>query len=390
MKRFFLTTLSVFVVLFFAGHNGTAHAQSGDPVLPPLAIHTEYPSEVVGIGENVTINLKLETGTAAQVVQLAVEDLPDSWTADFKGGSHMVHSVYVQPDTPSSVDLKVSMPTAVEAGTYDFLVRATGSHTESSLPLEITVEQKLPPSLSLTADLPVLRGKPDGTFRYNATLKNEGDDDLNVDLTAETPSGFSVTFTSGGQDVTTLPLEGNSTKTLTIEAAPLFKVAAADYPIAVHAQAGEAATELDLMAEVVGQADLELTTPDGRLSGELPSGKETAVSLVLRNTGSAAAEAVSMSATVPTGWTVTFDPAEVAELAPNSQADVVAHIQPADNAISGDYALTLKAQPKDNAIQSVDYRATVQTSTLWGIGGVVLIAVAVAVVGLAVTRFGRR
>jgi len=32
----------------------------------------------------------------------------------------------------------------------------------------------------------------------------------------------------------------------------------------------------------------------------------------------------------------------------------------------------------------------VQTSTLWGLVGVVLIAVAVGVVGFAVSRFGRR
>jgi uncharacterized membrane protein len=52
--------------------------------------------------------------------------------------------------------------------------------------------------------------------------------------------------------------------------------------------------------------------------------------------------------------------------------------------------LSFKAQPKDSTIKSIDYRATVRTSTLWGIGGLVLIAVSIGVVGLAVSRFGRR
>ena len=97
-----------------------------------------------------------------------------------------------------------------------------------------------------------------------------------------------------------------------------------------------------------------------------------------------------MSASPPSGWTVTFVPKDIPELAPGSQVEVVANVQPADNAIAGDYVLSFKAQPKDSTIQSVDYRATVRTSTLWGIGGIVLIALAVGVVGLAVTRFGRR
>ena len=48
------------------------------------------------------------------------------------------------------------------------------------------------------------------------------------------------------------------------------------------------------------------------------------------------------------------------------------------------------AQPQDGAAKTADFRITVMTSTLWGIVGVGLIAVAVVVVGLAVMRFGRR
>ena len=40
--------------------------------------------------------------------------------------------------------------------------------------------------------------------------------------------------------------------------------------------------------------------------------------------------------------------------------------------------------------ESLDYRATVVTSTLWGLVGVALVAVAVLVLGFAVNRFGRR
>ena len=62
----------------------------------------------------------------------------------------------------------------------------------------------------------------------------------------------------------------------------------------------------------------------------------------------------------------------------------------ADDALAGDYMVTIKVQPSDGASQSTDFRITVLTSTLWGVAGVALIAVALGVVALAVVRFGRR
>ena len=59
-------------------------------------------------------------------------------------------------------------------------------------------------------------------------------------------------------------------------------------------------------------------------------------------------------------------------------------------AVAGDYMLTITARPQDGSSKSVDFRITVLTSTLWGVAGIGLIAVAVGVVALAVGRFGRR
>lgn len=51
--------------------------------------------------------------------------------------------------------------------------------------------------------------------------------------------------------------------------------------------------------------------------------------------------------------------------------------------------VTLRASA-GSASASADYRVTVQTSTLWGLVGIVLVALAVGVVGFAVSRYGRR
>jgi uncharacterized membrane protein len=65
-------------------------------------------------------------------------------------------------------------------------------------------------------------------------------------------------------------------------------------------------------------------------------------------------------------------------------------IKPAEKAVAGDYEITVRARPEAGSSESTDFRITVRTSTVWGIVGVAIIAVAVFIVGLAVTRFGRR
>ncbi|HXQ34691.1 MAG TPA: NEW3 domain-containing protein, partial [Anaerolineales bacterium] len=95
-------------------------------------------------------------------------------------------------------------------------------------------------------------------------------------------------------------------------------------------------------------------------------------------------------ASAPAGWTVTLNPDTIVEVPANNEIDVTAEVKPADNAISGDYIVTFHAQPNESASKNADFRITVQTSTLWGAVGIGLIAVAVVIVGMAVTRFGRR
>jgi uncharacterized membrane protein len=97
-----------------------------------------------------------------------------------------------------------------------------------------------------------------------------------------------------------------------------------------------------------------------------------------------------MSSTEPTGWTIDFSPKQIPEIPAGQQVEVTANVTPADKAVAGDYMVTIQAQPADGATQSADFRITVLTSTLWGVVGIALIAVALGVVALAVTRFGRR
>ena len=356
-----------------------------------LTISTAYPSMVVGIGETVTINLDIQSA-ASEVVNLDIPDLPKDWTGEFRGNGRIIYSVYVVSGTPSTVELRVTPPTSVKAGTYDFNVMAKSGSETSQFPLELIVKDKAPARLTFETDYPTIRGGSDAAFNFSVDLKNEGDDDLSVSLLADAPKELAVTFKSSGKDITNLPtdIKAGSSERIDISAQPLTSLAVGTYPFTVTAQSDTVTADIQLTAEVVGQPDLTLTTPDDRLSGTAYLNRDNPIKLVLRNAGNSPAEGVKLSASAPAGWTVTLNPDNVVEVPANDQIEVTANVKPAKNAISGDYIVTFNAQPNESPAKTADFRITVQTSTLWGAVGIGLIAVAIAIVGLAVTRFGRR
>jgi len=377
-------------LLFYAPSAVQAQEATPTSTVPQLTLYTLYPSQVVGVGETLTFSLKLSVTNSPQTVKLEMKQAPDGWTETFRGGGNIIQSVYVQPGTDSTVDLRLDQPTGIKAGTYDFVVTATGQNLQAQLPLEVVIKEKLPPRISLTTDLPTLNGTPSTTFRYNVTLKNEGDEDLTVNLVAQGPSSFTTSFTLAGQDVTSIPVAAGETKSLSVAVAPVGTVSAGTYPIKIQAQGGDAQASLDLSAEVTGQSTLDVTSPDGNLKGNAYIGKNTPLKVTIRNTGSAPAQGIALSSSDPTGWNVTFSPNQIAEIPAGQQVDVTANIRPADNAVAGDYMVTVTAKPSAGASKSTDFRITVLTSTLWGVAGIGIIAVSLGVVALAVLRFGRR
>jgi uncharacterized membrane protein len=395
MKRsrlFFLTVVFALIVTMLAVPVPVA-AQEDEPAESepqPLVVYTDYPSQMIGFGEVVTLTLQLKAGKS-QIVDLEVEDLPEGWDASFRGGSKIVESVYVSSGSTARVDLRLEPPADVEAGEFELRVIAVGQGERSEIPLKFKVAEKLPPRLSLTVDgLPTKRGTPSTTFNFPVDLTNDGGEDLLVALSADAPRNMLVTFESGGQEITELELPSSESKKVTVKAEPLISLPAGSYPIAVRASAGDLNSELELVAEVVGEGNLTITTQDGRLSAEAVAGEETPLKIFLVNGGTAPLRGIELTSSAPSGWTVTFDQEQIAEIPAGESVEVTATIKPAAKAIAGDYMVTINARPIDSRQESAEFRITVTTSTLWGVAGIGMIAVAVGVVGLAVARFGRR
>jgi len=385
----FLLLITLVLWLTF-GLTSPVQAQEGEPI-GTLSISTLYPSMVIGIGETVTFNLDVRS-PIPQTVALSVADLPKDWTAEFRGEGRIIQSVFVGQNATAQVEMRVTSPNNISPGEYGLTVMAQAPSGRAEFPLELIVQEKVPAQLAFETEFPTLRGGSDSPFNFSTTLKNDGDEDITVNLLADAPKELAVTFKSAGKDITNLPtdIKSGDEQRIEIAAEPLTNLPVGTYPITVLAQGENSETALTLTAEVTGQPQLTITTPDERLSGDAYIGRSTPIKLILRNTGNSPAAGVTLSASSPAGWTVTLEPEQVVEVPAEGEVEVTAHVRPTEKAVAGDYMVTFRAQPNEGAAKSADFRVTVRTSTLWGVVGVALIAVAVAIVGLAVVRFGRR
>jgi uncharacterized membrane protein len=287
--------------------------------------------------------------------------------------------------------LRIDVPNEAATGTQTLAVVATGAGEPIRLPIAVTLAKDLPAKLAVAADLPALRGTPRSAFDYQLSIKNDSGKELLVSLAAQAPQNFETSFTEayGSQELTSVPVKAGESKSVKLHVRPPTTVDAGKYPVAVTVSAEDAAAKTTVTLDVTGEPQLHLAGRDERLSASAEAGTESTVALVVSNNGSAPAENVTLSATAPTGWKIAFDPKTVDRLAPGDKKEVQALITPPAKAIAGDYMTTIRAGTgRENA--SSDFRVTVSTSTLWGIVGIGIVAVALLLLFGAVVRYGRR
>ena len=374
-------------VMAAAGFAQAADAPKG------LFLVTDYPSQTVRAGEIATIRVKLtNAGLPPEPVALSLSDVPTGWKVDILGGGQPVASAMpgVNQDVACS-SASTCRRTRSPARRRSRSAPRARSPRRPDLVFTLTVGTEAPAKLSLKSRLPSLRGTPRSAFEYTVTVGNDSGKDLTVALSAQSPANFQTTFTEGfgSNEISSIPIEAGQTKDIKVKVTPPRDVKAGDYPVLVKVASEGATAELRVTLQVSGQGKLALSTKDGRLSGEAEVGKPAAYTLVVSNDGTAPIEEVEMAGTVPANWKVEFNPKTIASVAPNEKKEVQVLVTPGDKAIAGDYVASFRASGRGE-LASSDFRITVTTSTLWGIVGIGIIAIALLVLLGAVARFGRR
>jgi len=380
----------VLSVLALCGFAGAQESPKND--VKGLFLLTDFPAVSVRPGTTSTVSLRLQNyNMSPERLALSVAGVPTGWTATLVGGGQPIAAAMPGTNASVTLELRLDVPKDAPVGTTNFTVSAKGSATSLDLPIAVTLAKDLPAKLTLTPQLPELRGNPKSSFEYQLSIKNDSGKKLTVALGADAPQNFDATFTEqyGSQELSAVPIDAGQSKDVKLKVRPPSTVAAGKYKVTARVVAEDANVTTELGLEVNGQPKIDLAGREGVLSAKATAGKETAIAIVLTNTGDAVAEDITLSGTTPSGWKVTFDPKSVDKIAPNDTKEVQAMITPPEKAIAGDYVTTLRANWRGDSAQA-SFRVGVATSTIWGIYGVGLIGIALLVLVGAVARFGRR
>jgi uncharacterized membrane protein len=357
-----------------------------------LYLLSDYPAVTVQPGTTSTVSLHLHNyALPPERLSLTLSGVPAGWTATLLGGGQPIAAAMPATDASVPLDLRLDVPKDAKIGTQTLTVSADGASTHITLPVAVTLAKELPAKLTLTPQLPELRGSTRSSFEYTMTIKNDSGKKLLVSLAADAPRNFGTSFTEayGTQQLTAIPVEAGKTKDVKLKVTPPDSVDAGHYVVTAQIAAADAKASTKVNLDITGQPKLELSGRQGLLSARAVAGTQTSVPVVVSNTGTAPAENVALSGNAPNGWKITFDPKTIERIAPNEHKEVQARISPPTNAIAGDYVATFDASARGET-GTANFRVTVATSTVWGIAGAGIIGAALLIMVGAVARFGRR
>ena len=188
-----------------------------------------------------------------------------------------------------------------------------------------------------------------------------------------------------------IDVESGASQGITVDVTTPVQVEAGEYTISVSAVSAEETLSQDLTVNITGTYGISVSTPDGRLSFDAHAGQESDVTLSVTNTGNVDLENVSVNCSAPSGWTVTYELENntIESIAAGSTTEVIAHVEPSSDAITGDYAATFTART-DETSDSAEFRVSVKTQTVWGFIAIVIILCVAGGLGYVFKKYGRR
>ena len=379
-----LTTVAATAVLA-----SPADAQDEIPLEQTLQVTTDFPAVTAEAGDSISFDIEVFADALTEV-SLEPIDAPDGWDLVLRGGGFVIDGVTAAPDSPPRSELEVTLPPDTAPGPYHFGLRAQSDNEIDILDFSINVADRPVGGILLSTDFATLRGRPTDTFRYDLEITNQTPEEITFAFDAAGPPGWTVTAgPASEQRASTVTVAAGESESVRVEADPPTVTPAGSYDIVVTATGGGQSGSFQVTAEVTGQASIELVAAGGRLdlSGNAGDVKETTVLVV--NDGSAPLEDIQLVADEPAEWTVEFEPDEIASVGAGESREVTVRIQPAGNAVAGDYAVGITAR-SGGETSDVAYRFAVQTSRWWGAIGVAIIVASFIVLFAVFRRFGRR
>lgn len=360
-----------------------------------LDMTTDYPGITVNPGDTLSFSLDFSSDEACDAA-LSVESIPEGWTGYFGGDGNQVSMVHInsgtEADNAELATFNLTLPDEAEEGTYTVELAAdAGSSGSDTLELEITVNQEELGQSSFTAEYPEQQGATGTSFSFDTTLVNNRATEQSYSLSAEAPTGWTVSFTPSSEtsQVASVALESGASEGITVDVTPPENVEKGEYTITCTATSASDTLTMELSIEITGTYGVSLSTPTGNLSLDAYANDQRSVTLSITNTGNVDLENLNLTSSAPTDWEVEFSESTIELLEAGATQEITAYITPDADAITGDYLTTLTVS-NDETSADAQFRVSVKIRTTWGIVAVAIIVVLVILLGCIFKKFGRR
>ena len=402
--------ISVAVLL---GLYGSALAQnSGD-----ISVNSPIRALELAPGE-VRVDLDLDIANTTQnalIVKTTVSNVPEGWDIAVWNRlfRYRITEMIVEPteegDLGERPRIRVTLPEdpPPAPGEYSFDVMVSsqnGSVVYMRGTYRITVPEQPPAAeefMEVRTDFPVQSGPTGSQYQFEIVVINNTADERSFELAGEVrrdapdgpiQPGWDLSFAPAFGDeklISSVSIPEAQNERIDVNVRPSFFASTGQYFIPIRASSDEFSASTLLGILLVGRGEVTMTTPSGLLSIDAVAGEETTTQVRLGNVGTGDLFDIGLLADSPPDWTVSFQIDTVEGLPQDNIIDVGVTIAPPDDAIPGDYNLTLRARTADTA-DAVDLRVTVEQSTIWGWLGIVLVLVVLGGLVIVFWRLGRR
>ena len=346
-------------------------------------------------------------GTGVVSAEARILSGPEGWQA---GLLHRVKEVFVKKvelapgEENGDLRFHFRIPQGTANGTYTFTVGLfdEADRMLGSIDYRVVVDippappkpgpDALPQDVRLDPQYTHLTGPVGTAFTFRVNLKNRTDQELDFQLGAAGPLGWSVNFRPSFQSeqIGAITLRSNSNQDLDVRVTPPGNAAPGLYEIVMGAAAeGFEPAGIAVQAELTGSPILSLGTIDQSNEVDATAGEATEVKVLLVNSGTGPASNVALDTIAPPGWNVTFDFNPVASVSPQDALELTMTVEPPGDAEGGDYNIDVAGTVPESTA-NFRFRVTIERSSAFGFLGIAVVVLVVLGLGGLLVRLGRR
>ena len=259
---------------------------------------------------------------------------------------------------------------------------------------QLALADTTPEALALSTDFPSIKDAEGGQYSFTVNIAYTGTIPRLFDLSAQVPAGASAQIlNSNSVQITAIRIDPNvfSSNFVTVNFFPKTSGGPepGQYPMTLNVKSDTLSASIPLTAVVTARYEMHLVPQNGMFSANITAGQDNHFGMIVQNNSTVAIDTVTLTMAAPDGWNVRFVPDKIASIPAKTEVKVDAVITPPKNTIAGDYDINgTFGQKNGSDFQKI--RVTVQTPTIWGWVGILIVVGVIVGLGVIFRQLGRR